>query len=115
MNMNELIPIKTASQSFLYLTNLSSCCRCFVLIALTLGCLALSLVAQAAPDGDVGNGSTAEGTRALASQTSGSFNTALGLQALLSNTTASNNTAPGLTAPPSHPPHPHTPPTPRHA
>jgi Chaperone of endosialidase len=97
--MNKLIPIKTASQLIVYLTNRSSCYRGFVVIALTLGCLALSLVAQAAAlDGDVGNGSTAEGTRALSSQTSGSYNTALGYQALLSNTTGSLNTATGLNA-----------------
>src|SRR5260370_4607197 len=96
MNMNELIPIKTASQSFLYLTNLSSCCRCFVLIALTLGCLALALVAQAAPDGDVGNGNTAEGGAALSRLTSGSFNTALLVQALFNTTTGFYNTGTGV-------------------
>jgi trimeric autotransporter adhesin len=97
-HMNELIPIKRGSQSIVYLTKRSSCSRGFVLIALTLGCLALSLVAQAAPDGDVGHGSTAEGTGALSSQTSGSFNTALGLQALFSTTTGTYNTGTGVNA-----------------
>src|SRR6266481_1280628 len=97
-HMNELIPIKTASQSFVRLTKRSSYCRCFVLTALTFGCLALSLVAQAAPDGDVGNGNTAEGTVALARLTSGPYNTAMGLQALFNTTTGYYNTGTGVNA-----------------
>jgi len=96
--MNELIPIKTANRSFVHLTNQSSYYRCLVLIAATFGCLALSLVAQAAPDGDVGNGCTAEGAAALARLTSGSYDTATGLQALFSNTTGFYNTGTGVNA-----------------
>src|ERR1700719_579543 len=96
--MNELIPIKTASQSFLRLTKRSSYCRGLVLTTLTLGYLALSLVAQAAPDGDVGNGCTAEGAAALARLTSGSYDTATGLQALFNNTTGFYNTGTGVNA-----------------
>ena len=70
--------------------------RGFLLIVMA--CFGASLTVQAAPDGDVGNGSTAEGTLALSSQTSGSFNTAMGLQALYSNTTGGSNTATGLNA-----------------
>src|SRR5216683_5109852 len=93
--MNELIPIKTVRQSLVYFTKRSSCCRGFVLTTLTLGCLAFSLAAQAATDGDVGNGSTAEGTRSL---TRGSNDTAMGFQALFSNTTGTSNTATGFNA-----------------
>src|SRR5258707_214556 len=96
--MNELIPIKTASQSFPYLTKRLRCCRGFVLTVLTLGYLTLSLVAQAAPDGDLGNGNTAEGAVALARLTSGSYNTAMGYQALVSNTTGFYNTGTGVNA-----------------
>ncbi|MFZ3377722.1 MAG: tail fiber domain-containing protein, partial [Chthoniobacterales bacterium] len=50
------------------------------------------------PDGDVGNGNTAEGTVALARLTSGSYNTAMGLQALFNNTTGFYNTGTGVNA-----------------
>jgi hypothetical protein len=71
---------------------------CWLLLGLA-AWLTLSAIAQAAtPDGDVGNGSTAEGTGALSSQTSGSYNTALGLQALFSNTTGGGNTGTGVNA-----------------
>src|ERR1700719_4765001 len=70
---------------------------CWLFISLA-AWLTLSTIAQAASDGDVGNGSTAEGTLALSSQTSGSFNTAMGLQALFSNTTGFYNTGTGVNA-----------------
>ena len=70
---------------------------CWLFIALA-AWLTLSTIAQAAPDGDVGNGSTAEVTLALSSQTSGSYNTATGLQALFSNTTGFYNTGTGVNA-----------------
>ena len=67
-----------------------------VVIALALACLTLSLTAQAATDGDLGNGNTAEGNGALFSLTSGTYNTAMGYQALFSNTTGGYNTATGF-------------------
>src|SRR5260370_35889115 len=73
------------------------CRRLLIALPLALGCLTLSPRVQAAPDGDVGNGNTAEGTRALASLTSaGSNNTAMGFQALFSNTTGTSTTATGF-------------------
>jgi trimeric autotransporter adhesin len=89
----------------------------FVLIALTLACLALAPVAQAKPPSeDRGNGNsaaenvdalnlsttgannTAHGWFSLFSNTTGSFNTADGFQALFSNTVGISNTATGVQA-----------------
>jgi hypothetical protein len=61
-----------------------------VLIALTLGCFALSPQARAVdppPDGDYPNQNTAEGEDALFSLTAGASNTAMGYHALHDNTT----------------------------
>src|SRR4029077_18488205 len=69
-----------------------------MVIALGLACVALQGTAQAASEGDRGNGNTVEGTGALFSLTSGSYNTALGLQALYSNTTGIYNTGVGVNA-----------------
>jgi hypothetical protein len=66
-------------------------------IALALACLTLSLTVQAAPDGDLGNGNTAEGNGAL-NLTTGSANTAMGFQSLYNNTTGAYNTATGFSA-----------------
>ena len=65
-----------------------------VLIALTLGCFALSPQARAVdppPDGGYPNQNTAEGDDALFSLTTGADNTAMGFDALDSNTTGSDN------------------------
>ena len=72
-----------------------------VLIALTLGCFALSPQARAVdppPDGDYPNQNTAEGEDALFSLTAGASNTAMGYHALHDNTTGSTNTAIGSEA-----------------
>ena len=64
------------------------------LIALTLGCFALSPTARAVdppPDGGYPNQNTAEGEDALFSLTTGADNTAMGFDALDSNTTGSDN------------------------
>jgi hypothetical protein len=69
-----------------------------VLIALTLGCVALSptgLAVTPAPDGGYPNGNTAEGQDALFSLTTGFSNTASGFDALYSNTSGDDNTATG--------------------
>jgi Chaperone of endosialidase len=61
--------------------------------ALALAWFALSLTARAVtpgPDGDYGNGNTAEGGNALFSVTGGADNTAIGFQALFSNDGSSN-------------------------
>jgi hypothetical protein len=94
--MNELILLNTATQSPRYLVNRSISWGGFVLIALA--CFGFLMTAQAAPDGDVGNGSTAEGAGALSSLSSGLYNTALGLQTLFRNTSGGYNTATGVNA-----------------
>jgi hypothetical protein len=99
--MNELIPLRTASQSLAYLVSPSPWWRGPLLIMLALVCFGLSPASQAvspAPDGSYPNGNTAEGTAALSSLTSGSFNTALGLQSLFSDTTGGYNTGTGVNA-----------------
>ena len=50
------------------------------------------------PDGDQGNGNTAEGNGALFSLTTGHDNTATGISALFSNTSGVDNTATGSSA-----------------
>jgi uncharacterized coiled-coil protein SlyX len=75
--------------------------RGWLLIALTLTCLAFSPMAKAVdpqPDGGYPNQNTAEGDNALFSLTSGTANTAIGFEALFSNTTGINNTANGVNA-----------------
>jgi trimeric autotransporter adhesin len=70
-----------------------------VLIALTLGCFALSPQARAVcQQGCLTNFNTVLGDNALVSNTTGSFNTAIGFAALVRNTTGSSNTASGLQA-----------------
>jgi Chaperone of endosialidase len=76
----------------------------FILIGLVLVCLALVPAAKSAgnkpnpPDGDLGNGNTAEGSGALFSLTIGHDNTAVGINALFNNTTGVDNTATGSSA-----------------
>jgi uncharacterized coiled-coil protein SlyX len=61
-----------------------------------------SLVASQAvvppPEGSHDNGNTAEGTKALSSNTTGQANTAIGVGALYKNTTGVGNTATGMAA-----------------
>jgi hypothetical protein len=75
----------------------------FLLIpfAIALAWFALSPSSRAvspAPDGDYGNGNTAEGADALFNLTSGFGNTANGYEALFSDRTGSDNTAVGFDA-----------------
>ena len=75
--------------------------RGFLLIALTLGCFALSQTARAvlpAPDGGYPGFNTAEGEDALFTLTTGQDNTAIGFNALHNNTTGFGNTATGALA-----------------
>ena len=69
-----------------------------VLIALTLGCFALSPQARAVCQEGCSGNNTFLGEDALISNTTGSFNTATGDHALFSNTTGSFNTATGQNA-----------------
>ena len=72
-----------------------------VLIAFALVCVALVQNAQAvvpAPDGGYPNFTTAEGTQALQSLTTGAGNTGVGWRALFADTTASFNTGLGAGA-----------------
>ncbi len=72
-------------------------------LILALICFALLLEAHGAsppppkgpPDGDLGNGNTAEGTGALSKLTTGHNNTAMGFDALYSLTSSNGNTALG--------------------
>src|SRR5437773_243683 len=75
--------------------------RGFLLILLALAWFAISPVARSvspAPDGGYPNFSTAEGTDALFSLTTGTDNTAIGYDALYHNTTGNYNTATGYDA-----------------
>jgi hypothetical protein len=84
--MNPLIRIKTTRP---------------LLITLTLLCFGLLLRAQAVvppPDGGYPGFTTAEGTKALQSLTTGSANTAVGWYSLFSNAEGSFNTATGAGA-----------------
>jgi Chaperone of endosialidase len=78
------------------------CFRGLFLIPLALAWFALSPPAQAQlsppPDGGYPNDTTAEGTDALFSLTTGPDNTAIGFDALFSNTTGDSNTATGSQA-----------------
>jgi hypothetical protein len=84
--------------------SLRSPARCgFIFIGFTLVCIALVPAAppgggNSKPDGDLGNGNTAEGNGALFNLTIGIQNTADGLQALFNNTVGSYNTAVGSQA-----------------
>jgi hypothetical protein len=85
--MNPLIRLKTTAPP--------------LLITLTLFCLGLLPQAQAVvppPDGGYPNFTTAEGTNALFSLTTGAANTAVGWYSLFSDTTGSFNTATGTGA-----------------
>lgn len=77
--------------------------RGFLLIALALGCFALSPTPNAfgvtpAPDGGYPNNNTAEGEDALFNLTTGVNNTANGFRALYNNTSGVENTANGAFA-----------------
>jgi hypothetical protein len=77
--------------------------RGFLLIALVLGCFALSPTPNAfgvspPPDGGYPGLNTAEGEDALFSLTTGVNNTAIGWSALYSNTSGHENTATGVSA-----------------
>src|SRR5205823_4952295 len=83
----------------------SSLLHGLLLIMFVLAFVALPPTAQTAPpagkgppDGDLGNGNTAEGNGALLRLTSGVDNTAMGFDALFSNTTGNYNTAYGYQA-----------------
>ena len=80
----------------------SSLLHGLLLIMFVLAFVALPPTAQTAPpagkgppDGDLGNGNTAEGNRALFSLTTGANNTAMGFDALYSLTSSNGNTALG--------------------
>src|SRR2546430_6380377 len=76
----------------------SSLRRSFLVVALALGCFALSPTARAVdppPDGGYPGSNTAEGEDALFSLSTGVRNTAIGKTALHSNTTGAQNTATG--------------------
>jgi hypothetical protein len=74
--------------------------RIFVAVALLFACVTLLPAPKAfgvnpPPDGDYGNGNTAEGANALFHLTSGGANTAIGTDALFNDTSGSSNTAIG--------------------
>ena len=74
--------------------------RCFFVVPLAVGWLALSPMAEAqlpspTPDGGYPGNNTAEGDNALFSLNGGTDNTAIGADALLNNGTGSFNTAIG--------------------
>jgi hypothetical protein len=73
-------------------------CAFGIALALVFFGLTLKTQARPQPDGDVGNGNTAEGNGALFNLTTGIQNTADGLQALLNNTVGNLNTATGSQA-----------------
>ncbi len=72
--------------------------RGFLFIPLVLACFGFAPGVQAATEGDLGKGNTANGWKALVSNVSGIGNTAYGSGALLSNTTGGANTANGTLA-----------------
>lgn len=73
--------------------------RClFAALALMSCSFSLTTNAKPPPDGDQGNGNTAEGTGALFSDTTGANNTADGFNALFKNVTGDANTATGAQA-----------------
>jgi hypothetical protein len=99
--MHPLIQLKTTNSSGTNSTRSSPLKRVFVLIPLVLACFGLLPMTQAvtpAPDGGYPRGTTAEGTQALDSLTTGSWNTAVGFQAQLATTTGSSSVAVGVRA-----------------
>src|SRR5207248_316782 len=66
-----------------------------IVIVVSFGLAANAFAVNPPPDGDYGNGNTAEGSSALNSLSIGTSNTALGSAALFTNTTGSDNTATG--------------------
>jgi hypothetical protein len=72
--------------------------KTFVAIMTGLFSLVSSEAVVPPPDGSHGNGNTAEGTKALISNTTGQANTAIGVGALYKNTTGVGNTATGMAA-----------------
>ena len=67
------------------------------LVAIMIGLVSSEAVLPP-PDGSHDNGNTAEGTKALFSNTTGEANTAIGTGALYKNTTGGGNTAAGMAA-----------------
>jgi hypothetical protein len=105
VNNRTSIKMKTKNMTTLYLRKSISPAaagRSYLLIGVALACFALSPAARAQlsppPDGGYPGGTTAEGTNALFSLTSGLYNTAVGDHALYHNTTANSNTAIGFEA-----------------
>jgi hypothetical protein len=72
--------------------------RTFVAIMTGMFSLVSSEALVPPPDGTHDNGNTAEGTKALISNTTGQANTAIGVGALYKNTTGVGNTAAGMAA-----------------
>ena len=72
--------------------------KTFVVLMAGLFSFVSSEAAIPTPDGGNPNGNTAEGTKALFSNTTGNANTAIGVGALYKNTTGTGNTATGMAA-----------------
>src|SRR5438874_2522258 len=99
--MHRPTPLNTATLPTPNLISRSPLRRCFPVVLLVLGLLALSPTAQAVdppPDGGYPGNNTAEGADALLHLTTGTDNTAIGFDALFSNTTGLANTATGFEA-----------------
>jgi len=96
--MTILIQLKTRNQSARNAISFSPWRRGLLLVPLMLACFGLAPGVEAATEGDLGKGNTAEGSAALQSLTTGIHNTALGSLTLLSNTTGNYNTATGSQA-----------------
>src|SRR4030095_13869475 len=74
------------------------CNKTFVVIMSGMFSLVASQAVVPPPEGSHDNGNTAEGTKALISNTTGQANTAIGVGALYKNTTGVGNTATGMAA-----------------
>jgi len=99
--MHRPTPLNTATLPTPNLISRSPLRRCFPVVLLVLGLLALSPTARAVdppPDGGYPGNNTAEGADALLHLTTGTDNTAIGFDALFSNTTGLANTATGFQA-----------------
>src|SRR6266403_4236435 len=98
--MHQTIQFKTTVPPVRNSVNRAPLRLTFFLILLLLVCFALSPTTRGKekPDGDQGNGNTAEGSGALQSLTTGINNTAMGYQTLFSLTAADGNTAIGFNA-----------------
>jgi len=72
--------------------------KTFIVLMAGLFSFVSSEAAIPTPDGGNPNGNTAEGTKALFSNTTGNANTAIGVGALYKNTTGTGNTATGMAA-----------------